>query len=543
MTVINPWGWNLYSALVRQNRAMATHARFIAEWEGAHWSWHGSLGTFSQQPNQYTLALLAVIVVIAGFVALVQEQPGATILLIGALYATLHYIRMAALASCIVVVIGGSVLSLAAVQLSRRIPNARTRSMLAIAGTAVLSLIAVTCMVLFVSDHVYLASNSRTNFGAGLSWWFPEAAADFVVKENLPPEVFNSFNEGGFILWKLGEKYRDYMDGRSIPFGVEAFERERELLGSSLDSPRWEQEAEKYNLNTIIVQLDSEEIAFDQMQDLCNAANWRPVYLDEIAMVLVRHTPKNEELINRLQISCPTTPIPATTLARNTKTFRRWLNSAYILLALRRTSEALIATDNAQLIFPDSSSLHWVRGNILYAGSRRAEAEQEWLTALSLTPGQADALVWSRLAELYSQQDRTPEALHAWQQTTQFTGDPVLKANAFLQVARLELKTGHPKEALQALDEAVRSAPPQLLALNKGRSFSFDVAQGRAASSRRLGDIAQAIAFQEQAVQLDPDAAEAWSYLAKLYQQQGRTADQQRAEERAKALGSTAPAP
>ena len=160
--------------------------------------------------------------------------------------------------------------------------------MLAIAGTAAMSLIAVTCMVLFVSDHVYLASNSRTNFGAGLSWWFPEAAADFVVKENLPPEVFNSFNEGGFILWKLGEKYRDYMDGRSIPFGVEAFERERELLGSSLDSPRWEQEAEKYNINTIIVQLDSEEIAFDQMQDLCNAANWRPVYLDEIAMVLVR---------------------------------------------------------------------------------------------------------------------------------------------------------------------------------------------------------------------------------------------------------------
>lgn len=538
-TLINPWGWSLFSALVRQNRAMATHSRFIAEWEGAHWSWHGSLGTFSQQPNQYTLALLAVIVVIAGFVALVQARPGATILLVGALYATLHYIRMAALTACVVVVVGGSVLSIAAVQVSRRIPNARTRSMLAIAGTATMSLIAVTCMVLFVSDHVYLASNSRTNFGAGLSWWFPEAAADFVIKENLPPQVFNSFNEGGFILWKLGEKYRDYMDGRSIPFGVEAFERERELLGSSLDSPRWEQEAEKYNINTIIVQLDSEEIAFDQMQDLCNAANWRPVYLDEVAMVLVRHIPKNEDVINRLQISCASTPIPATTLARNTKTFRRWLNSAYILLALRRTSEALIATDNAQLIFPDSSSLHWVRGNILYASSRRAEAEQEWLTALSLTPGGADALVWSRLAELYSQQDRIPEALHAWHQTNQFSGDPVLKANAFVQVARLELKTGHPKEALLALDEAVRSAPPQLLALNKGRSFSFDVAQGRAASSRRLGDIAQAITFQEQAVQLDPDAAEAWSYLAKLYQQQGRTADQQRAEERAKALGAT----
>lgn len=406
-----------------------------------------------------------------------------------------------------------------------------------------MSVIAVICMGLFVSDHVYLASNSRTTFGAGLSWWFPEAAADFVVKENLPPEVFNSFNEGGFILWKLGEKYRDYMDGRSIPFGVEAFGRERELLGASLDSPRWQQEAEKYNINTIVVQLDSEEIAFDQLQDLCNAASWRPVYLDEVAMVLVRRTPKNEDVINRLQISCPTTPIPATQLARNAKTFHRWLNSAYILLALRRPSEALIATDNAELVFAGSSSLHWVRGNILYAGSRRAEAEQEYLTALSLTPGQADATVWSRLAELYTQQDRAPEALHALQQTIQFTGDAVVKANAYLQVARLELKMGHPNEALQALDQAVHSAPTQLLALNQGRSFSFEVAQGRAASSRRLGEIAQAITFQEQAVQLDPDAAEAWSYLAKLYQQQGRSADQQRAEERAKAIRPAVPAP
>ena len=542
-TLLNPWGWNLYSALVRQNRAMATHARFIAEWESAHWSWHGLVGSFSQQPNQFTLAIVLLLVAITGLLALLQVQPGATILLAGALYATMHYVRLAALASCVVVVVGGAVLSAAAAQVSRRIPHVRTRSLLAIAGTAAMAVIAVICMVLFVSDHVYLASNSRTNFGAGLSWWFPEAAADFVVKDNLPPEVFNSFNEGGFILWKLGEKYRDYMDGRSIPFGVEAFERERELLGSSLDSPRWQQEAEKYNLNTIIVQLDSEEIAFDQMQDLCNAANWRPVYLDEIAMVLVRRTPKNEDVINRLQISCPTTPIPATMPARNTRTFRRWLNSAYILLALRRKSEALIATDNAQLIFPGSSSLHWVRGNILYASSRRAEAEEEWLTALSLTPGRADPLVWSRLAELYTQQDRIPEALHAWQQAIQFTGDAMLKANSFLQVARLELKSGHPREALQALDEAVRSAPPQLLALNQGRSFSFDVAQGRAASSRRLGDIAQAITFQEQAVHLAPNAAEAWSYLAKLYQQQGRTADQQRAEQRAKALEATSPAP
>ena len=31
-TLVNPWGWGIYSALIRQNRAMALHSGWIAEW-------------------------------------------------------------------------------------------------------------------------------------------------------------------------------------------------------------------------------------------------------------------------------------------------------------------------------------------------------------------------------------------------------------------------------------------------------------------------------------------------------------------------------
>jgi tetratricopeptide (TPR) repeat protein len=535
VTLVNPWGWNLYQALVRQNRAMAEHSQFIAEWASAQWNWHGgSMGTFLQQPMQYTLALLTVIVVVAALAAVIQGRPGETILLMGALWATMRYVRMEALTACVVVVIGGAVLTAAARQIAGRIPKVRTRSALAIAATVALAALAVVRAYQFTSDRVYLPL--RSNFGAGLSWWFPQGAAEFVEREQLPGQIFNSFNEGGYIVWKLGERYQDYMDGRTVPFGPGAFEREKELLGSPLDSPRWQQEAEKYNINTILVQLDSEEVAFDQLQDLCTSENWRPVYLDEISMVLLRRTPQTQGLIDKLQITCALVPLPATTLDGSTRSFQRWLNAAHILLALRRTHDALTAADDAVEIFPGSSGAHWVRGNILDATHRRAEAEQEWLTSLAITPGGADPVVWSRLAELYAQQDRVPDAMHAWQQAVAFTADRALKARALVQLARLELITGHPREALQALDDAEREAPPAILAAKTGRSFSFDVAQGRAASSRRLGDLPRAVSYQEQAVQLDPDAADAWSYLAKLYEQQGRAEDQRRAEEQAKAL-------
>ena len=38
-TLVNPWGWGLYQALVRQNQAMELHSHFIAEWASAGWKW------------------------------------------------------------------------------------------------------------------------------------------------------------------------------------------------------------------------------------------------------------------------------------------------------------------------------------------------------------------------------------------------------------------------------------------------------------------------------------------------------------------------
>ncbi|MGA7461276.1 MAG: tetratricopeptide repeat protein, partial [Candidatus Korobacteraceae bacterium] len=67
-------------------------------------------------------------------------------------------------------------------------------------------------------------------------------------------------------------------------------------------------------------------------------------------------------------------------------------------------------------------------------------------------------------------------------------------------------------------------------------SFSFDLAQARAAAYMALGNIPQATLFEEQAVKLDPDAPDAWVHLARLYQRGGRLADQQLAERRASAL-------
>jgi len=544
-TLVNPWGWGIYRALARQNRAMAQHSHLIDEWAKSHWNWSGAIPSFSRAPLPHTLTMLMLVVLAAAMVALWQRRPGAAVLLLGAMYESTVHIRMEALTACVVVVVAGAIVSEAVSRASLRILTPRLCSIAAIAAAALVVALAAWRAEQFASDRVYLASNSLWSFGAGPGWWLPQGAADFLTRENLPVNLFNSYDEGGFLLWKTGLKYRDYIDGRALPFGPDALPHEERLLGLSLDSPEWQQEADRYNLNTVVLPFEGHEIAFEQLQDLCYGKTWQPVYLDELAIVLVRRTPENEALINRLQINCANVPIPSAPLDHSPQSFRRWLNTAHVFFALRRYSEALDAADTALKIFPDNVDLRRVRGSILYASSRRAEAEQEWLAALALSP---DPAVWFQLGEMYEQQQRPADALHAWQQTVRLTSDEgaatnplvrMLRPRALMKLARIYVMAGQPRPALQALDEAMQSAPPALLDATGGRSFKFDVAQGRAAAYRALGDLQQATSFEEEAVQLDPEAADAWSHLAKLYARQGRIEDQHRAEARASALSES----
>ncbi len=532
-TLVNPWGWGLYQALIRQNQAMELHSHFIAEWASAGWKWGNPLSSLSLRDTNETFNLLCVIVVIATVSAFLQRRPAAALLMIGAMYETTRHVRMAALTGCVVVVVAGSVLFSAMPWVRSKIPVPRTRSVLGITAAALFVALALLRSADLVTNHHYLADKSISSFGPGLTWWFPARAADFIERENLPGQIFNTYNEGGYFTWKLGAQRRDYIDGRAIPFGSTVLQHEGQLLGAPLDSPKWQQEADRYDINTILFPLGN-EIPFERIKDLCNSHDWRPVYLDEVSAVFVRRKPETEDLIKRLEVNCAAAPLPRDRLPVSAATFNQWNNAASMLAALGRNSEALSATNNALTIFPDSSSAHWLRGNIFYAMDQRSDAEKEWNTALALAPG--EGVIWSSLADLYQRDNRIPEAMHALQEAIKSPSDLTTKPRALVKLARLYFVTGQPKAALQALDEAVRSAPPELLADNEGRSFKFDVAQGRAAIWRSQGDLGQAISFQEEAVQLDPDAADAWSHLAKLYQRQGRTADQQRAEARAEAL-------
>ena len=533
VTLVNPWGWKIYRALLLQTRAAGHQEVSIAEWRSLPLNWLAFSRVLQLRDTQGAVYLLLTIAVIAAVVALFRAQWGAAILLLAAVYAPVRHVRMGAVFSCVVVIVGGSILWEEAIRPSAHIRAARIRSFAAIGVVVLLAALAsARSFDLVTNRHYFGGDTDNATFGTGLSWWFPQRAVEFIQSENVPGEIFNGYNAGGYLSWALGPQRRDYIDGRDTLFGTERIERARHLLESSPDSAAWRQEAEQYHINTIILSLARYDgLQFVQLEDFCNSRDWRPVYLDQVSGVFVRRKPETEDLIRRFNVDCATAPLPAGPPPRDSAgAFNRWANAAGVLSALGRDYEALAATDKAIAIFPGSAIVHLVRAHVLSELSRFPEAETEYLQAVSLHP---DEFTWSALADFYRKRGRDADAIRTLKKAIQLQVRPEL---SLVQLGYYSLHLGQPKEALVAFDKAVQNAAPEVANASGRGSFRYNVATGRARAYEILGDVQQAISYQEEAIKLAPDAPQPWLNLAQLYHLDGRPADEERAKAQAAKL-------
>ena len=537
-TLVNPWGWGIFAAVSRQTSAMDTLTLWTSEWGSAPLNWTAmSLGLSLHNPTGafYVMFLIAAVSVP---VALLRREFGAAALVSGAAVIALRHIRFEALFAIVTVVVAGAVLASAFAWFSQK-EEARARSISWSTGLTIgVALFAIILACLrsadLVNDRRYLASGDELgSFGTGLSWWFPERAAAFIERENIPGQIFNSYNDGGYFTWRLGTKYLDYIDGRTLPFGPKLIERNVVLMKSLPDSSAWQREAQDRGINTIFVPLGRNNglRLFPVLRQFCTSDTWRPVYLDEVSAVFVRRTPESQGLIERLQIDCAATPLPAVIPQGNsTQAFNRWANAAAVLRALGRDSEAFEATKRALEIFPDSAFVHFLRGNLLEQASNFGEAEKEYLLSVKLEP---NGTTWSRLGAIYHRENRLMEEIDAWEHASELLPYPGV---VLLPLGYANLAAHQPQRALQAFDRAVAGLPPQP-SMAGGNSFLAEVAHGRAAAWDALGDLKRAVALAEETVKLRPGSSEDWLILANLYDREQRFEDGKRARERAATVG------
>ena len=134
-------------------------------------------------------------------------------------------------------------------------------------------------------------------------------------------------------------------------------------------------------------------------------------------MVFVRRRPETESLIQRLEIDCSTSPVPAVIPTGNdAHAFNQWANAAAVLRVLGRNTEAFAATSRALAIFPNSAYVHYTRAELLAGAGNLRDAEAQYLVAASLSTNGAS---WESLATMYEQQGRLSEAIQAREQVVE----------------------------------------------------------------------------------------------------------------------------
>jgi tetratricopeptide (TPR) repeat protein len=562
-TLVNPWGPFVYVALLRQESAQSLHTSWIVEWGSVHPSWASLQQALDWRDPQSGFWWLISIVLVSACVAIWRRRWGAAVLLLTSAYFTVQHVRLQALFACIAVVVGGAVLdepifdepildepgNAAEPQEGSQVSPAVGRRTQFVTTGVLLLLLPLTITVAglaavrswdLISNRFYLRSTELSLFGTGLSWWFPERAVEFLRREKLPGNVFNTYSLGGYLTWRLFSDYRDYIDSRALPFGPQLFFRAYELSVEPPDSPAWQQEAEARGINTILVPLARYDgmTLFPQLHSFCRSQSWRPVYMDEVSAIFVRRTPQTASLIDRLQVDCEklSFDLPSDlSAARSSRTtaelFNSLANAGGVFYSLERYPEALASLDRAQSIFADNASTHFLRALVLEQIGRPAEAETEFRTSLRLDPNDE---TWFDFGLFYMTQKRYAEAAEIFRQSAESSSRP---HEMWMMLGQADLQMHQPQSALAAFDKAEGSSPFGAEGEALGASFNSLIATGRAKAWYQLGDLPQAVGFQEEAVKLAPGDAKLWLGLADLYDAQGRTTLAAQARLRARTAG------
>jgi len=106
----------------------------------------------------------------------------------------------------------------------------RLRSALAI-SFGLLLLLGQASFSDYVLTNRYAAANLLAPAGVGVDWTqFPRGAAEFIAEQKIPGPGFNTFDEGGYLIWRLYPAYQVFIDGRNEVSGPEFFHRYAELV-------------------------------------------------------------------------------------------------------------------------------------------------------------------------------------------------------------------------------------------------------------------------------------------------------------------------
>lgn len=158
-----------------------------------------------------------------------------------------------------------------------------------------------------------LARGNAFQFRAA-DWRFPAGAADFLLSHRVASPMFNTYELGGYLMWRLWPQERVFIDGRALSESV--FNDYARILynHSNADGgPTAQELLDRYGIQTIVMNgfEYAEGIAYNLPLSLSgNQTKWKLVYNDPQAVIFMRDPPagveplSNSAVFDHLEAEC-----------------------------------------------------------------------------------------------------------------------------------------------------------------------------------------------------------------------------------------------
>lgn len=137
-------------------------------------------------------------------------------------------------------------------------------------------------------------------------WKWPAGAADFLRAHQITQPIFNSYEYGGYLMWRLWPQERVFIDGRALSESV-FMDYARILYNhDETDGKSAQQLLDEYGVQAIV--MNGFEFATGNVYLLAPALadpqqrEWKLVFSDPQAMVFMRHPPTGIEPLSSLVV-------------------------------------------------------------------------------------------------------------------------------------------------------------------------------------------------------------------------------------------------
>lgn len=339
------------------------------------------------------------------------------------------------------------------------------------------------------TDRFHVEQNDTNQFGVGIATSrYPVGATRFLDEHALDGPIFHTMAEGSYL---LAHGHRVFIDPRLEVYGEARF---GEYLGALRDRGAFEALLERHGIRVLLLDVRSRGVRF-----ALASRRWRPVYADEVAVVLVPFATTEPPSLSAPSVLAATIedvrsrlpPVAGTPPARwwqRVRSPRPYAGFAQVLIQLGLAREAIPFLHDAVLLAPDrEAALNALvvayqqtgdtaaeraalerliasgsenaaalrRLAVLRAAAGEASGARELLEhAVVVDPGSVAA--WTLLGRVAAQQGDHDAALRAFGRAVELAPDDAsLRAN----LGRVLINSERPREGLAELERALELAP------------------------------------------------------------------------------------